>query len=191
LHWVENSNSAEVNMLAYLFVLLAIASRFLPHPGGWVQFTPLGAALLYFGAYAPKKRMWIPLAALIAADVYLTKVTYGYPLKADHLVTWAWYAAVILLGSGVLARHVSAVRVVCASLGASIGFFVVSNFAVWAVWNMYPKTLAGLATAYVAAIPFFRNQVIADLVFAAVLFGIGAVIERRAEKAVPGHIRAA
>jgi hypothetical protein len=178
-------------MLAYLFVLLAVASRFLPHPDGWVQFTPLGAALLYFGARAPLKRMWIPLAALIAADFYLTKVTYGYPLKADQLVTWAWYAGVIVLGSVLLGRQVSPVRVAGGSLAASVAFFFVSNFAVWAVWHMYPKTLAGLLTAYVAAIPFFRNQVLADLLFAAVLFAIGALVDRRASQAAPGRIRAA
>ena len=178
-------------MLAYLFVLLAIASRFLPHPDGWVQFTPLGAALLYFGARASLKRMWIPLAALIAADVYLTKVTYAYPLKADHVITWAWYAGVIVLGGALLSKQVSPLRVGAGSLTASIVFFLVSNFGVWAVWNMYPKTLAGLATAYVAAIPFFRNQVLADLVFAAVLFAVGAVVERRESKPAPGQIRAA
>ncbi len=178
-------------MLAYLFVLLAVASRFLPHPDGWVQFTPVGAALLYFGARASLKHMWIPLAALIAADVYLTKVTYAYPLKADQLVTWAWYAGVILLGGVLLGRHVSPVRVAAGSLSASIAFFVVSNFGVWAVWNMYPKTVAGLTTAYVAAIPFFRNQVLADLLFSAVLFGIGALLERHQEKPAPGRIRPA
>ena len=178
-------------MLAYLFVLLAIVSRFLPHPDGWVQFTPLGAALLYFGARASLKQMWVPLAALIAADVYLTKVIYAYPLKADEVITWAWYAGVILLGSSLLARHVSPLRVAAVSLAASIAFFVVSNLAVWAVWHMYPKTLAGLITAYVAAIPFFRNQALADLVFCAVLFGIGALVERRAEKPAPGRIRTA
>ena len=165
-------------MLAYLFVLLAIATRFLPHPESWVQFTPLGAALLYFGSCAPSKRMWIPMAALITADIYLTKVSYAYPLTADHLVTWAWYAGVILLGSALLGRQVSPLRVAAGSLSASIAFFVVSNFAVWAVWNMYPKTLAGLETAYVAAIPFFRNQALADLLCAAALFGIGALVER-------------
>ena len=46
-------------MLAYVFVLLAIASRFLilklvPHP--W-DFTPLAASLLYFGAHGPR-RQW-------------------------------------------------------------------------------------------------------------------------------------
>jgi hypothetical protein len=168
----------EVTMLAYLFVLLAIISRFLPHPDGWVQFTPLGAALLYFGARASVKRMWIPLLALVAADIYLTKVSYGYPITADHFVTWAWYAGVILLGSVFLSRQVSALRVIAGSLSASIAFFIVSNFAVWAVWSMYPKTLAGLTTAYVAAIPFFRNQTIADLVGSAALFGIGALVER-------------
>ena len=178
-------------MLAYLFVLLAVASRFLPHPDGWVQFTPLGAALLYFGSRVPRARMWIPLAALIAADVYLTKVTYAYPLKADHLVTWAWYAGVIVLGGALLGREVTPLRVAAGSLTASIAFFMVSNFAVWAVWHMYPKTVAGLVTAYVAAIPFFRNQVFADLLFAAVLFGVGALVDRRQEKPAPGRIRAA
>jgi len=178
-------------MLAYVFVLLAVSSRFLPHPDGWVQFTPLGAALLYFGSRVPRERMWIPLAALIAADVYLTKVTYAYPLKADHLVTWAWYAGVIVLGGALLGREVSPLRVAAGSLTASIAFFMVSNFAVWAVWHMYPKTVAGLVTAYMAAIPFFRNQVFADLLFAALLFGVGALVDRREEKPAPGRIRAA
>jgi len=178
-------------MLAYLFVLLAIASRFLPHPDGWVQFTPLGAALLYFGARVPRKGMWVPLVALIAADVYLTRISYAYPLTADHVVTWAWYAGVIVLGGALLGRQISPLRVGAGSLAASIAFFVVSNFAVWAVWHMYPKTPAGLATAYVAAIPFFRNQALADLLFAAVLFAIGALVEGRQEKPAPGRIHAA
>jgi hypothetical protein len=181
----------EVNMLAYFFLLLALASRFLPHPDEWVQFTPLGAALLYFGARSSLKRIWIPLAALIAADVYLTKITYGYPVKLDHLVTWAWYAGVIILGSTLLGRRASPLRVAAGSLTASLTFFIASNFAVWAVWNMYPKTLAGMATAYLAAIPFFRNQVLADLLFATVLFAIGALLEHRQEKDDSGRVRPA
>jgi len=178
-------------MLAYLFVLLAIASRFLPHPDGWVQFTPLGAALLYFGARAPRKRMWIPLAALIAADVYMTRVVYAYPLKADEFVTWAWYAGVIVLGGALLGNRITPLRVVAGSLTASIAFFVVSNFAVWAVWHMYPRTLAGLGTAYVAAIPFFRNQMLADLLLAGALFAVAALVERRESKPAHGEIGAA
>ena len=178
-------------MLAYVFVLLAISSRFLPHPDGWVQFTPLGAALLYFGARVARKRMWIPLVALIVADIYLTKVTYAYRLTPDHVVTWVWYAGAILLGAGLLGKSVTPLRVAGASLASSIAFFIASNFAVWAVWTMYPKTLAGLGAAYVAALPFFRNQGLADLLLAAVLFSIGALVDRREQKPVPSQIRPA
>ena len=38
-------------MLAYVFVLFAVAVRFMPHP---LAFTPIAAALLYFGARGPQ-----------------------------------------------------------------------------------------------------------------------------------------
>lgn len=158
-------------MLAYLFVIAAVAVRFMPHP---LAFTPVGAALLYFGASAPRKRMWIPLVLLAASDVILTKLTYGYPLTADHFVTWAWYAAIILFG-GVLRDNVRPLRLVGASLATSVSFFAVSNLAVWAVWDMYPKTFNGLVTCYLAGVPFFRHEVISDLLFVAVFFGAAAL----------------
>jgi hypothetical protein len=171
----------EVIMLAYLFVAVAVAVRFLPHP---FAFTPVGAALLFFGARMPRKQAWIPVALLAASDVYLTIGWYGYPLTADHLLTWAWYAVIVLLG-GLLSGNVRPARLAGASLVTSVSFFLVSNFAVWVVWNMYPKTAAGLMMSYAAAVPFFRNTVISDLLFTAVLFGIGALVgtARNAEEA--------
>jgi len=174
-------------MLAYLFVVLAVVVRLLPKPVEWLAFTPVAASLLFFGAKAPRKRMWIPLLLLAASDVYLSKVVYAYPLSADLLVTWSWYAGILLLG-GLLRSNANPLRLAGASLTASISFFLVSNFAVWALWNMYPKTLAGLGTAYVAAIPFFRNPVVADLMFTAVMFGSAALLERRESKVAAGRI---
>ena len=54
----NRSASSEVIMLAYIFVLLAIASRFAilkmdPHP--WM-FTPVTASLLFFGARGPRRQ---------------------------------------------------------------------------------------------------------------------------------------
>ena len=165
-------------MLAYLFVALAVAFRFVHHP---IAFTPVGASLLYFGARQTRKRLWIPVAALIISDLVLTRFSYQYPVLADQFVVWAWYGAVVLLG-GLLARNASAVRLAGAAVGTSVSFFVISNFAVWAVWrNMYPATLSGLITCYAAAVPFFRNQLAADLLFTAVFFGVGAAISHRKE----------
>ena len=160
-------------MLAYLFVVLAVALRFVTLP---VAFTSVAASLLFFGARQPRRRMWVPLALLIAADIVLTKLVYAYPLSADHLVTWLWYAAVLLLG-GKLKDNAGSLRVGGAALVASVSFFLVSNFAVWVVWEMYPKTLAGLAACYVAALPFFRHSLAGDLFFTVVFFGIGALVK--------------
>ena len=160
-------------MLAYLFVMLSIALRFLSLP---VAFTSVAASLLYFGARQPRRRMWVPLVLLVAADLVLTKLVYGYPLSADHLVTWAWYAAMVLLGTK-LKDNSGSLRVGGAALVASVSFFVLSNFAVWMVWPTYPKTLAGLAACYVAALPFFRHSLAGDLFFTAVFFSLGALLE--------------
>ena len=123
-------------MLAYFFVLFAIAVRFMPHP---LAFTPVMAALLYFGARGPRRQIWVPLALLAASDVVLTRIVYAYPLTWDHFVTWTWYAAILLLGSQ-LRENTNWLRVGGAALASSVSFFMVSNFAVWAAWNMYPKT---------------------------------------------------
>ena len=155
-------------MLAYVFVLIAVAVRFLPHP---LAFTPVMAALLYFGARGSRRQLWMPLALLAASDVVLTKVVYSYPLSWDHFVTWAWYAAILWLGTS-LRENTSAVRVGLSALGGSVSFFVVSNLAVWACWDMYPKTWAGLMTCYTAALPFFRRGFEGDLLFTAVMFGL-------------------
>jgi CHASE2 domain-containing sensor protein len=112
----------------------------------------------------------------------ISHFVYGYPLSASDLVTWAWYAAIVLLGS-LLASNASPLRVVSASLLASVSFFAVSNFAVWAVWNMYPKTLAGLAECYTMAVPFFRNTAASDLLFSGAVFGVAALLPQLARKA--------
>jgi hypothetical protein len=158
-------------MLAYLFIVAAVASRLLPHP---FAFTPVGASLLFFGAQAPRKHAWIPLVLLAGSDVYLTLFRYDYPFAWDTFVTWAWYAAMLMLGS-TLRNNARPLRVLGASIVAAVSFFVVSNFAVWAAMDMYPKTLAGLMSAYVYAIPFFRTEVVANVLFAAIMFGIPAM----------------
>jgi len=164
-------------MLAYLFVVLALAVhiRWIALP---FSFTPVVAALLYFGARMPRKQMWIPVVMLAASDVYLTRVTYGYPLTVDHFVTWAFYAGVILLG-GALIKGFSPLRIGASALIGSVSFFLISNFAVWAVWQMYPKTFNGLMACYVAGLPFFRNAVASDLLFSAAFFAIGYLVSLR------------
>jgi hypothetical protein len=161
-------------MLAYLFVILAILARmpFMPHP--W-NFAPLTAALLYFGARGPRRQLWVAFALMAASDVILTKFVYAYPLGWDQLVVWAWYAAILWLGTR-LRENSNWLRIGGAALACSVSFFVISNFAVWAAGTMYPKTMSGLMTCFAAGVPFFRRGVAGDMLFTAVMFGLPALV---------------
>jgi hypothetical protein len=163
-------------MLAYLFVLLAIAVRFLPFahmnilPHAW-HFTPVAASLLFFGARGSRRQLWVPLVLFAATDVILTKFVYSYVLTWDHMVTFAWYAAILWLGTN-LREKSGPVRVIGAALASSVSFFLISNFAVWAAWpEMYPRGWNGLMMSYAAGLPFFRGTVESDLFFSLTMFG--------------------
>jgi hypothetical protein len=156
----------EVTMLAYLFVLFAVAVRFLPHP---MAFTPVAAALLFFGARGSRRQMWVPLALLAVSDIILTKVVYAYAFSWDHYVTWVWYAAILFLGTK-LGTNIKPLRVIGAALASSVSFFVLSNFAVWAAMDMYPKNFGGLMMSYTAGLPFFRRGIEGDLLFTIAMF---------------------
>lgn len=44
---------------------------------------------------------------------------------------------------------------------------------------MYPKTLEGLWSCYAAAVPFYRNALVADLIYTGSLFAAYAWMSRR------------
>lgn len=176
-------------MLAFLFVILAVVVRLvLPGFNLWLNFTPVAASLLFFGANQPRKRMWIPVALLAGSDVLLNLFVYHYALQADVMVSWVWYAAVILLGS-LLRDNAAPLRVLGASLVAAFSFFFISNFAAWAVMDLYPKTATGLMSAYVAAIPFFRNELVSDVLFSAIFFSIPVLLHNLKREPAPAKIR--
>jgi hypothetical protein len=173
-------------MLPYVFVLLAIAVRFFPFvgmnlPHAW-HFTPLAASLLFFGARGSRRQMWVPLVLVAATDVVLTRFIWKFPLTWDEFLIWAWYAAILWLGTNLRERS-GFWRVVAAAAASSVSFFIVSNFAAWlALPGMYPRTLAGLTTCYVAAIPFFRGTAVSDMFFSLAMFSIPALQHVLAER---------
>jgi hypothetical protein len=160
-------------MLAYVYLLFAIATRLtlLPHP--W-NFTPLTAALLYFGARGSRRQFWMPLLLLIASDLVLDKYVYNYPFSWDLLLSWGFYAAVLGIGT-LLKKDAKRLRIAGAALTGSVTFFLVSNFGVWASTAIYAKTFSGLMNCYAAGIPFFRHTVAGDMLYAAAMFGLPVV----------------
>jgi Family of unknown function (DUF6580) len=162
-------------MAAFLLVVAAVLSRVLPHP--WLNFTAVGGSLLYFGARRPLRQLWIPVLALAATDYYLTTFFYSYPFHiADYLLTWAWYAAVVVLGCVLLSRKTSVARVGAGVLIAPTSFFLITNFAAWAAMpQLYPRNVAGLGLSYAAGLPFYRNDLLSTTIVAGLAFGLPVI----------------
>ena len=155
--------------MPYLYVLAAIVFRLLPHP--W-NVTPVGAMFLFSGATFRSRRegLLVPLAALMLSDYAVVHFLYPGQFRWFSPVTWAAFVLVGLIGFALRDRMTFG-RVAGASLAGSVLFYVVTNFGVWFRGTMYPHTPGGLAACYVAALPFFRNTLLGDLFYAAVMFG--------------------
>lgn len=165
-------------------VVAAAAARLLPHPP---NMTPITAIALFGGAYISDRRLAfaVPLAALFLSDAVL-----GF---YNHMEV-VYLSFALIVGIGLLIRsHRLPVPILAATLAAAVLFFVITNFGVWAFGGLYPKTMAGLAACYVAAIPFFGNMLIGDLFYAALLFGGFRLLESAVPslREMPGEASAA
>jgi hypothetical protein len=160
-------------MTAFLVLFAAALSRLLPHHyfhAAGINFTAVGAGLLFFGSRRPRWQAAIAAALMALTDVYLTRYVYGFAFHlSGYLITWAWYALVCLAGSSLL-QKISVLRVATGVLTSSLSFYLLAD--IMPFFAMYPHTLKGLAACYAAALPFLWNDLVSTAFFAAILFGV-------------------
>jgi hypothetical protein len=158
-------------------ILFAAVMRLVPHPP---NFAPITAMALFGGAYFPGKAtaFAIPLAAMALSDLVLGYAVYdsGW-FHATLPFTYASFLITVWLGLWIKQRR-TPLRIGAAALTSSVLFFAITNFGVWLVGGLYPRTFEGLTACYIAAIPFFQNTLLGDLTYTAVLFGGFAFMQR-------------
>jgi hypothetical protein len=166
-------------LMSYLVVLLAVLTRFIPH---MPNFSPVFGSLLFGGAHLKRRdAVWYPIALLAASDFLLTTVVYRMRMGPSQIITWLGFGAVTLIGYWLRKRETVA-RIGFASLAGPTAFFIISNFGVWIGGHesrMYPATWDGLVASYVAALPFYRNSLLACVAYTALLFGAHEIYRRR------------
>jgi len=147
-------------------IAFAVLSRLIPHPP---NFAAVGAVGLFAGASLCNRRLslLIPISAMLLSDLIIGfhwMCIVVYPAMALYVVA-GWCAG----------HEINAERLIVASLAGSLGFFIVTNFACWIA--MYEKSWSGLATCYIAAIPFFQNTLASDFVYGTSLFVVLKALE--------------
>ncbi len=156
--------------MVIFLVLLAVASRLLPHP---LNFAPIGALGLFAGAYLSRRGGWLlPLAALLLSDAI-----HGFYSPLLMAFVYSGFAVSGLIGRIFLSENRTPWRLLFCALAGSTAFFLISNLGIWVVGSSmgnawYPHTGAGLMRCYVMGLPYFRNTVAGDLFYTATLFGL-------------------
>ena len=140
--------------MIYFLAMLSVFLRLLPHEP---NFAPLGALALLAGTTGNLRKIWLPLAAVVATDAVL-----GFYSG----MAWVYLSYGILFFTGYFCRRASRPgKQIGLPLAGSVLFFLVSNFGVWASGSMYPATLTGLGQCFAAGLPFFRNTAVSDLLY--------------------------
>lgn len=139
-----------------------------------LNFAPVGAMSLFAGA---RMRGWqayaLPIVLMAITDPLLGGYSFATPFVYASFLINVW------IGSR-LRHSENPAWIGGVALAGSLQFFLLTNFATWLRpgQQMYPHTLSGLWTCYVAAIPFFRGTLMSDLFYACVLFGLHALLSR-------------
>ena len=109
----------------------------------------------------------VPLATVAISDMYIG-------MGQDAIIIFVWSAWAVIGGLGWLLRKSKrnftfGLKLTGMGLVASTFFFIWTNFGTWLTWNMYPHTWSGLVQCYVMAIPFFKANLLGNLIIVPVV----------------------
>ena len=151
-----------------LFAAASVIVRLAPHAP---NFAPVGALAFFAGVHVSKRWGWtLPILTMLISDYVIG--FYNPVLMAS---VYGSFLVTVFIGSQTRKKR-GAGMIVLGSLAGSVTFFLITNFAVWALSDWYPNTIHGLMMSYTAGLPFFRNTLLGDLLYTGIFFGSYALI---------------
>jgi hypothetical protein len=158
-----------IKPLAVALTVMSALGRLLPHPP---NITPVGASSLFAGARVNGWMAYLlPILVMAATDPLVGGYSRATP------VIYLCFLISVWIGRRVRSTD-SPLRIGGACLLSSVQFFLLTNLATWTFGSMYAKSLVGLGTCYVAALPFFGATLAGDLFFTAAIFGLYTLVAR-------------
>ncbi|MDR2511175.1 MAG: hypothetical protein LBC89_01670 [Bacteroidales bacterium] len=159
-------------LAATLLIFGAAARFFTPLP----NFTPIAAIALFGGTYFNKKKLALLLPLLILA---VTDAIIGIYAPVTMAAVYLSFIFTGIIGI-VLSKKITKINVIGATLLSSVTFFLVTNFAAWiSGFCGYPMTFSGLIYCYEMGLPFFRNDLLATLLYSGILFGTFELVKSK------------
>ena len=137
-------------------ILILALSRLMPHPDNFTPIIALAIMSSYFFrninfSYA------IMLFSMLLADFFI-----GF---YSHMLFVYLSLFLIVLIFFKISKKINYKNLFIFSFFGSVIFFLISNFGVWLVGNLYERNINGLIECYFMAIPFFKNTITSTLIF--------------------------
>lgn len=181
--------SGRLIIFTLILAALTTACKYFFGPDlNWSGFSPIIAIALFSGMIIKQRNMsfLLPLLALFISDVAI-QLLYNqgsFPYAGLYSGQWKNYLILLsctLIGWALKGRNYSSLTV--GVIAAPTIFFLISNFGVWMGSQVtYTKNFSGLMTCYEAGLPFYRNSLIATLLFLPViLFTYNILVKQKAE----------
>ena len=143
----------------FIIFLIVVTSliRLAPHPP---NFTPILSIALFSGVFLKNKYGFlIPMIIMVLSDFYIGNY---------QMSIWVYSSLLILYFIGENSQKLNTNFILKTSVLGSFIFFLTTNFGVWIVG--YPKSLDGILTCYIAALPFYKNTLISTLLYSSVFY---------------------
>jgi hypothetical protein len=163
-------------LFTLILVAMATACKFYFGPDlDWSGFSPFIAIALFSGMIIRDRGVsfLLPLLSLFISDAVIHVLFKEglFPYAGFYDGQWKQYAILVLCTlMGLLLQGKTYRNLVIGAIAAPTLFFLVSNFNVWISQEvLYAQDFNGLMACYTAALPFYKNALIATVVFLPVI----------------------
>jgi hypothetical protein len=168
--------NARLIFFTFILVVLATACKYFFGPDlDWSGFSPVIAIALFSG-FIIKQRDWsflLPLLALFISDAIIHALYLNGDFPYAGFYSGQWKNYLILMSAtliGWLLKGKNTSSLLIGALTAPTVFFLLSNFGVWMGSHVtYSKDISGLMTCYAAGLPFYKNALMATILFLPVI----------------------
>ena len=152
-----------------IFLILA-ASRFIPHPPNFTPIISMAILSAYFMKNL-KHSVLLIISAMLITDIFL---------DFYKNIIFVYLSLIIITSfSFKLSSKINTKNLFLYCILSSLVFFILTNFGVWTLGNLYEKSFQGLIECYFMAIPFFKNTLISTIIFSYAAFALDYLYKKQ------------
>ena len=138
-----------------LILILAI-SRLIPHPP---NFTPIIAVAIMSSCFFKNINLSI---IILVISMLLSDLFIGF----YYNIFFVYFSLILItIIFFKINKKINYKTLLIFSFFGSLIFYIISNFGVWMLGNLYEKNVSGLINCYILAIPFFKNTFLSTALF--------------------------